>query len=101
VGPIRGLWRIPDGKGESGLFSCSELRRGSAGTCRLRTDRLALVSKFDYVLTHTGFIGSRKHSSFDGCLVGRYLTSPVVMYTGILYEPPTDSPERYHMEDVH
>jgi hypothetical protein len=53
VGPIRGLWRIPDGKGESGLFSCSELRRDSAGTCRLRTDRLALVSKFDYVLTHT------------------------------------------------
>jgi hypothetical protein len=25
VGPIRGIWRIPDGKGESGLFLCSEL----------------------------------------------------------------------------
>jgi hypothetical protein len=23
----RGKWRIPDGKDESGLFSCSELRR--------------------------------------------------------------------------
>jgi hypothetical protein len=23
----RGKWRIPDGNGESGLFSCSELRR--------------------------------------------------------------------------
>jgi hypothetical protein len=25
VGPIRGLWRIPDGKGESGRFSYSKL----------------------------------------------------------------------------
>jgi hypothetical protein len=26
-GATRGNWRIPDGKGESGLFSCSELQR--------------------------------------------------------------------------
>jgi hypothetical protein len=26
-GAIRGKWRIPDGNDESGLFSCSELRR--------------------------------------------------------------------------
>jgi hypothetical protein len=26
-GATRGKWRVPDGKGESGLFSCLELRR--------------------------------------------------------------------------
>jgi hypothetical protein len=30
---------------------------------QLRTDRLAPVSKFDYVLTHTRFMGSYKLSS--------------------------------------
>jgi hypothetical protein len=30
-GAIRGLWRILDGKGQSGLFLCSELRGGSPG----------------------------------------------------------------------
>jgi hypothetical protein len=62
---IRGLWRILDGKDESGLFSCSELRGGSSCLNRLRTDCLTPLSKFDYVLTHTGFMASRKLSSFD------------------------------------
>jgi hypothetical protein len=92
AGPIRGLWRILDGKFESGLMSDSELWAGSPRPCQLRTDRLALVSKFDYVLTHTGFMGSHKLSSFDGRWVGWYLTSPTVMYTGIVYKPHTDSP---------
>jgi hypothetical protein len=52
------------GRSERGLFSCSELRGGSPCLCRLRTDHLALVSKFNYVLVHTGFIESQKHSSF-------------------------------------
>jgi hypothetical protein len=34
--------------------------------CRLRIDRLAPVNKIDYVLAHTGFMESNKHSSFDG-----------------------------------
>jgi hypothetical protein len=34
---------------------------------QLRTDRLALVNKIDYVLTHTGFMGFHKLSCFDGC----------------------------------
>jgi hypothetical protein len=93
VGLIRGLWRIPDGKGESGLFSCLKLRGGSPHLCRLRTNRLAPVSKFDYVLTHTGLMGSCKLSSFDCHRVGRYLTSPIVIYTRIVYVPPTDSLE--------
>jgi hypothetical protein len=50
VGPSRGLCRIPDGKGASVLFSCLELRDGSPHPCWLRTDHLAPMSKFDYVL---------------------------------------------------
>jgi hypothetical protein len=38
---------------------------GSSCLCQFRTDRLALVSKIDNVMMHTGFIGSRKLSSFD------------------------------------
>jgi hypothetical protein len=93
VGPIRGLWRILDGKVDSSLISYSELRGGSTRPCRLRTDCLAPVSKFDYVVTHTRFMGSCKISSFDGRHVGWYLTTPTVIYTGLVYGPPTDSPK--------
>jgi hypothetical protein len=48
------------------LFTCSELRGGSPRLCRLRTDRLAPVSKFDYVVARAGFMGSHKFSSFIG-----------------------------------
>jgi hypothetical protein len=65
----RGLWRIPDGKGESGMFSCLELRGGSPRPCQLRTDPLTLVSKLDDLLAHAGFMGSRKPSSFYNFLV--------------------------------
>jgi hypothetical protein len=41
-----GRWRILDGKGKSGLMSDSELLGGSPHPCRLRTDHLAVVSKF-------------------------------------------------------
>jgi hypothetical protein len=82
AGPISKLWRILDVKGDSGLMSDSELRGGSLHPCRLRTDHLVPVSKFDYVLTHTGFMGSHKLTSFYGHWV--------VMYTGIVYGPPTD-----------
>jgi hypothetical protein len=54
------------GRSGRGLFSCLELRGGSPRLCRLRTDRLAPVSKFDYVLAHTRFMGSRKLSSLVG-----------------------------------
>jgi hypothetical protein len=36
-GASRGKWRIPDGKDESGLFSCSEFRRWYLLLCCLRT----------------------------------------------------------------
>jgi hypothetical protein len=65
-GAISGLWRILDRKDESGLMSDSELHGGNPRLCRLRTDCLATVNKIDYVLTHMGFMGSRKLSSFDG-----------------------------------
>jgi hypothetical protein len=35
-GPTRGIWRILDGKIESGLMSDSELQGGSSRLCRLR-----------------------------------------------------------------
>jgi hypothetical protein len=53
------------GRSRRGLLSCSDLQGGSLSLSRLRTNRLAPVIKFDYVLTHTGFIGSHKFSSFD------------------------------------
>jgi hypothetical protein len=60
------------GRSGRGLLSCLELRGGIPHLCQLRTDRLALVSKFDYILAHTGFMGSYKLSS----VVGQYPTIP-------------------------
>jgi hypothetical protein len=77
---------------ESGPFDIRSSDGGSSHLCQLRTNHLALVSKFDYVLVHTGHMESRKLSSFDCHRVGRSLTSHVVMYTGIVYGPPMDSP---------
>jgi hypothetical protein len=61
--------------GESGEYRMGRLRvvyfhirsseGGSPRLCRLRTDRLALVNKIDYVLAYMGFMGSYKLSSFD------------------------------------
>jgi hypothetical protein len=66
---------------------------GSPHLCRLRTDHLAPVSKFDYVLAHMEFMGSRKLSSFNGCWVGWHPTTPAVMYIGLVNGPPMDSSE--------
>jgi hypothetical protein len=44
--PIIGLWRLVDGKVESGLMTDLELRGGRPHLCQLRTDRLASVNKF-------------------------------------------------------
>jgi hypothetical protein len=72
--------------GESGEYRMGRVRvvyfyvwsskGGSPSLCRLRTGRLALVNKIDYVLAHMRFIGSHKLSSFDGRRVGRYLALP-------------------------
>jgi hypothetical protein len=67
---IRGKWRILDGKGESGLMLDSELQGGSPRLCRLRTVSVRpRGTSFDYVLTHAGFMGSDKPSSFCNSLV--------------------------------
>jgi hypothetical protein len=47
-------------------FYVRSFEGGSPHLCQLRTDRLVLVNKIDYVLAHTGFMGSRKLSCFDG-----------------------------------
>jgi hypothetical protein len=57
------------GRSESGLMIDSELRDGSPRSCRLKTDCLTLVNKFDYVLTYVRFLGSRKPSRFYNYLV--------------------------------
>jgi hypothetical protein len=80
------------GRSESGPFDIQSFDGGSPCLYRLRTDHLTSMSKFDYVLMHTEHMESRKLSSFDGHRVGRLLTSPVVMYAGIVYGPPTESP---------
>jgi hypothetical protein len=47
-------------------FHIQSSEGGSPCLSQLRTDRLASMSKFDYVLTHMRFMGSHKLSSFDG-----------------------------------
>jgi hypothetical protein len=66
AGAIRGKWRRPDGKVESESFHVWSFEGGSPRLSRLRTDHLAPMSKFDYVLTHMRFMVSCKLSSFDG-----------------------------------
>jgi hypothetical protein len=89
----RGKWRIPDERVRVVYFYIRTFEGSSHHLCRLRTDHLAPMSKFDFVLTHTWFMGCRKLSSFDGRWVGRHSTTLVVMYTRIVYMPPTDSLE--------
>jgi hypothetical protein len=38
--------------------------------CRPHRDAHLVAISIDYVLVHTGFMGSYKLSSFDGCQVG-------------------------------
>jgi hypothetical protein len=52
------------GRSRRGLLSIHSSEDGSPRLCRLRTDHLALVSKFNYVLTYTGYMESRKLISF-------------------------------------
>jgi hypothetical protein len=56
-GTISGLWRILDGKDESGLMSDSELQGVSPRLCRLRTDRLAPVNKIELCTGAYGIYG--------------------------------------------
>jgi hypothetical protein len=49
---------------------------GSPRLCRLRTASVRPpVTSIDFVLTHRGYMGPRRLSSFDGRRVGGYLTS--------------------------
>jgi hypothetical protein len=57
-------------------FHIQSSEGGSPRLCRLRIDR-APVNKIDYVLAHTGFMMSRKLSSFNGRWVGRH---PAVLH---------------------
>jgi hypothetical protein len=74
---IRGKWGILNGKGESCVLSCSELRRWLPRLCRLR---IVLVgpcgTSIDYALAHMRFMESRKLSSFDHRQIGCYPTLP-------------------------
>jgi hypothetical protein len=73
-GATRRKWRILDGKDESGLMSDSELQYGSPCLCRDHVDCALLQQALSCVLTHMGFMGSRKLSSVNGRWVGRHLT---------------------------
>jgi hypothetical protein len=75
-------------------MSDSKILGGSPHLCQLKTVSVGpFETSIDYVLMHAGFMGSRKLSSFHGRRVGRYIISPIVMYTEIVYGPPTDSPK--------
>jgi hypothetical protein len=79
-------------RNESEPFDIRSSDGDSPCLCRWRINRLSPVSKIDYVMVHMGHMESRKLSSFDSHQVGRSLTSPIVMYIGIVYRPPMDSP---------
>jgi hypothetical protein len=46
-------------------FHVQSSEGGCPRPCLLRTNRLAPMNNIDYVLAHTGLMGSRKLSSFD------------------------------------
>jgi hypothetical protein len=55
------------GRSESGPHDIWSSEGGSHCLCRLRTTSVSPpVTSIDYVLTHTGYMGPRKPSSFDG-----------------------------------
>jgi hypothetical protein len=66
LGQTRGCGEYKMGRSGRDLVSCLGLRGSSSRLCRLMTDHLALVSKFNYVLVHTGLMGSCKLTSFIG-----------------------------------
>jgi hypothetical protein len=47
-------------------FHVQNSEGGSPCLSQLRTDHMASMSKFNYVVTHIGFMGSPKLSSFNG-----------------------------------
>jgi hypothetical protein len=54
-GAIRGKWRIPDGKSESGPHDIRSFEGGSPCLCRLRTTSVGPpTTNIDYVLLHMG-----------------------------------------------
>jgi hypothetical protein len=57
-GATKGMWRILDGKVESGLMSDSELQGGNPRLCQLRTNRLALVNKIELCTDAYGLYGT-------------------------------------------
>jgi hypothetical protein len=66
-GATRGKWGILDGNDESGLMSDLELQGGSPPiSIKDRVGCALLQQTLSCVLTHTGFMGSRKLSSVDG-----------------------------------
>jgi hypothetical protein len=55
------------GRSESGMHDIWSSEGGSPHLCRLRTASVdPPATSIDYVLTHTGYMGPRKPSSFDG-----------------------------------
>jgi hypothetical protein len=55
------------GWSERGLFSCLELQLWWPAPESIKDRSSGLVSKFDYVLAHMGFVGSHELSSLIGC----------------------------------
>jgi hypothetical protein len=64
------------GRSESGPHDIQSSKGGSPCRCQLRTASVGpRATIIDYVLTHMGYMGPLKPSSFDDRRVGRYLTS--------------------------
>jgi hypothetical protein len=88
-GVSRGKWRILDGKDESGLMSDSELQGGSPRLCWA-----LLQQALSCVLTHMGFMGSRKLSSLTVVELDDTLPRSTDDI-GIVFGPLTNYPSRF------
>jgi hypothetical protein len=88
-----GMWRILDGKDDEWPDLKFRAPRWYSRLCRLRPRSVGSEwTSFDYVLAHTGFMGSRKHNSFVCWWDESYPTIPHGCIEGIVHGPSTDRP---------
>jgi hypothetical protein len=82
---------------------CFHIRSSKGGIphmCRLRADRLAPVSKVDYVMMHTGFMGP---TNLVALTVAELDDTPLHL-TDVHWDSVRVThgcPSRYHVEDLH
>jgi hypothetical protein len=92
-GTTRGNWSIFRWEGWEEGCGYSRLQGGSPWLCRLRTIHSGTLNKYlNYTDLMLALWDPVNWRSSIIVVVGWYPTIPLEMFTGIVYEPPTDSP---------